>query len=287
MNATDLTNTKPPNRTAAGFTLVELLAVLAVLALLAALLSPALARTKPDASALGCRNSLAQLTRAWNMYAEDNSGSLVYNRDGFKAGKTAGVPDWVAGWLDFTSSNSDNTNINLLLLHDSNTNGTYAWGGFLGPYLKSPAPFKCPADRSTVNIGGQMLPRVRSYSMNNLTGTGARTWTTPSKYSVFSKSQDILSPANLFVFLDEHEGSINDGVFFSDPDTLYQVIDVPASRHGWAAGLCFADGHSETHRWRDSRTVPQAPPGTLLQQVYNLPGDADIVWLSNHAVGQP
>jgi prepilin-type N-terminal cleavage/methylation domain-containing protein len=266
-----------------GFTVIELLAVLAILALLLAVISPALARTKPDAYAARCRNNLGQLTKAWTMYAEDNGGSLVYNIDGANAGKSALSPSWVGGYLDFTSS-TDNTNVNLLIQHDK---GTYAWGGFLGPYLMTAAPFKCPADKSTCYIGGQTLPRVRSYSMNNYVGTGTRTWTRPSRYQVFNKTQDISAPANVFVFMDEQEGSINDGFFFTDPDTTYQIIDFPAGRHGWAGGVSFADGHSETHRWRDPRTVPMIVPGQLLPLNFNLPGDVDVVWLSNHAVGKP
>jgi type II secretory pathway pseudopilin PulG len=271
----------------AAFTFLELFVVLAMLGLLLAVLSPALARSKPDMYALGCRNNLAQLTKAWTMYAEDNGGALVWNRDGGRAGRTPNDANWVAGWLDFASTNTDNTNINLLIQHDSNTNGAYAWGGFLGPYLKSPIPFKCPGDHSFISIGGQTLPRVRSYSMNNLTGTGVRSWTTPSKYPLFNQMQDISSPGNVFVFLDEAEGCINDGVFFTDADTRYQLIDYPAGRHGWAGSLSYADGHCETHRWRDTRTVPLLPAGQPLPLNLNLPGDVDVIWLSNHAVGQP
>ena len=265
-----------------GFTLLELVAVLAMLGLLLVVLSPALARTKPDTYAITCRNNLAQLTKAWTMYAEDNSGSLVYNHDGSMAGRSQSTASWVAGWLDFTTS-PDNTNINYLVQHSNQ----YAWCGFFGSYLRSAAPFKCPADRSVVNYGAKVLPRVRSYSMSNFTGTGARTWTTPSRYNVYNSTQAILSPANVFVLLDEKEESINDGYFFTDPDTMYQVIDFPASRHGWGAGFSFADGHTEIHRWRDYRTVPQMGPGGGMKLNVNLAGDVDILWLANHAIGKP
>ena len=129
----------------AGFTLLELVAVLAMLGLLLVVLSPALARTKPDTYAITCRNNLAQLTKAWTMYAEDNSGSLVYNHDGSMAGRSQSTASWVAGWLDFTTS-PDNTNINYLVQHSNQ----YAWCGFFGSYLRNAAPFKCPADRSVV-----------------------------------------------------------------------------------------------------------------------------------------
>ena len=33
---------------------------------------------------------------------------------------------------------------------------------------------------------------------------------------------------------------------------IYRWLDLPASYHGNAGGLSFADGHSEIHRWRDA-----------------------------------
>jgi prepilin-type processing-associated H-X9-DG protein len=89
----------------------------------------------------------------------------------------------------------------------------------------------------------------------------------------------------MFVVLDEREDSINDGWFATDPDTMYQLIDYPASYHNRAAGFSFADGHSEIHRWRDARTMPSLSPGQLLPLNVNLPGDQDVVWLSQHAAG--
>jgi len=35
--------------------------------------------------------------------------------------------------------------------------------------------------------------------------------------------------------------------------TTAQIIDFPASYHNGAAGLSFADGHSEVHRWVGSK----------------------------------
>ena len=62
------TNLKPVTSRRSGsgaFTLVELLVVIAMIALGALLLVPALARTRPGAKAIQCRNHLKQLTAAW------------------------------------------------------------------------------------------------------------------------------------------------------------------------------------------------------------------------------
>ena len=263
----------------AGFTLVELLVVVALVGLLASMLAPTMARTQPNSASFQCLNNLRQLAFAWKMYADDNNGRLVYNRDGANTGKSSGSEAWVGGWLDYTSS-SDNTNTALLIDHSR-----YPYSAFLGPYVRTPRIFKCPADRSTVPIAGERKPRVRSVSLNNQVGTGSRTWVTPSRYPLCTNFSQIKSPVYMFVFLDEREDSINDGSFLTDSDTPYQVIDFPASYHNNAGGFSFADGHTEIHHWKDPRTMPVLLPGQFLPLNVNLPGDVDALWLAQHAAG--
>ena len=262
-----------------AFTLIELLVVIAIIAILASMLLPALSRSKLKAQGITCMNNTKQLQLGWLMYADDNNGSLVYNRDSNGAGKSPGNESWVAGWLDFSSS-ADNTNVNYLVNHDKTP-----YGAYLGPYVKNTGIFKCPADFSMAPVGGHNVPRVRSVSMNNMLGTGSHLWSANSKFTLCTKGAQIRSPANMFVFLDEREDSINDGWFASDPDSKYQIVDYPASYHGNAAGFSFADGHSEIHRWRDPRTMPVLRRGQLLPLNQNLPGNPDTLWLGQHAAG--
>jgi prepilin-type N-terminal cleavage/methylation domain-containing protein/prepilin-type processing-associated H-X9-DG protein len=263
----------------AGFTLVELVVVVAMVGLLATMLAPTLARTKPNSASFQCQNNLRQLAFAWKMYADDNNGGLVYNRDGGNTGKSLGSEAWVAGWLDYTSS-TDNTNTALLIDHNK-----YPYGAYLGPYIKTPLAFRCPADRSTAPMPGGAKPRARSISMNNFVGTGSRTWNTPSRYPLCTKFDQIKLPGYMFVFLDEREDSINDGCFLTDPDTRYALIDYPSSYHNNAGSFSFADGHSEFHPWKDRRTMPALQPGQFLPLNVVLPGDPDLLWLAQHAAG--
>ena len=139
-----------------GFTLIELLVVIAIIAILAALLLPGLGRAKAQAKTVACINNQRQLSLAWLMYTQDHDERLTPNT-GYIGPATPGGPSWVLGWLENNPNYEwpDNTNI----LHLKNS--------LLAPYLASAVPlWRCPSDPSGSIFGGQRLPRVRSYSMN-------------------------------------------------------------------------------------------------------------------------
>lgn len=253
-----------------AFTLLELLVVLLVLALLACSLVPLRARTYQDSNTVQCVNNLRQLMLAWKMYSDDYQGKLCPNR------LDTTQPNWVKGFMDF-SANSNNTNIYNLI----------GSGALLGPYLNSPTYFKCPADKSTILTSTARLPRVRSYSMNGWVGEGTQAWN-GSNYRLYQKNIDIVSPtpANLWVLIDEHEASINDGWFATAPSSLpsnYIIVDYPAARHNRACGVSFADGRAEIHAWQDPRTMP---PGSLQFNVAS-PNNFDVGWFNQHSTSPP
>ena len=207
---------------------------------------------------------------AWKMYSDDYQGKLVPNR-------TDTVPgNWVKGFMDFSSS-SDNTNINNLV-------GPNA---LLGEYVRSASFFKCPADKSTVIIAGARMARVRSISMNGWVGEGTHSWN-GSNYRLYQKSIEIVSPspANLWVLIDEHEGSINDGWFATAPTSSpnsYTIVYFPAARHNRGCGISFADGRAEIQVWRDPRTMPLGSSFSVVASPNNL----DIGWLNEHSTSPP
>jgi type II secretory pathway pseudopilin PulG len=269
-----------------AFTLVELLVVLATVAVLAAVLLPALAEAKPDGRAFQCRSNLRRLTVAWTMYTNDNSDKFL---DPAK---------WVTGAMDWGSS-SWNTDASLML--DTSAQ--------IAPYVKSAALFKCPADnyQSPLNPG----PRVRSYSLDGALGGSPnlgsnyapgippeqRDYRAPSG-SKWTRMSELNKPgpANIYVFLDEHPDSINDGAFMLNAG--YYAIgnekwrDFPGSLHNGCVSISFADGRAEMHRWVKARTYQgveyksfstagSGPFTSPLNQGSNIMSDQDYEWLED------
>jgi len=227
---------------------------------------------------------------AWMMYANDCNDYVSPNRDGgdvqgwqsatanWTKPVTYSKLSWAGGWEDFANNTTDNTNILNLLF------------GALGSYAKNTGLYHCPADNYPAKEGNITLLRVRSNSMNGFVGerqndrtTGQNDWYPTYIQYVKSSSFTRPGPANTWLLVDEHPDSINDGYFLNKwPTPPYndrEWIDLPASYHNGGASFSFADGHSETHRWRNPSTKQPANPNSLNLPM-DVPGDqtTDYYW---------
>lgn len=243
-----------------AFTLIELLVVIALVAVLAALLLPALAHARARAQAMTCLNNTKQLGIGWQLYATDHEDQLPYNL-GYvpTAGPAAERTrlNWADGVLDWELS-PDNTNTTTLT--------EASLGGYVG---RGKELYRCPADRALSKLQREAgwPARVRSYSMNAMVGNAGSLSSSGfnknnPEYVQFFKLSTIPQPAEIFVFLDEHPDSIDDG-YFVNRAYVYEWNDLPASYHNGACAFSFADGHSVIHRWQGETTKQPARAHTV------------------------
>jgi prepilin-type N-terminal cleavage/methylation domain-containing protein len=267
-----------------AFTLIELLVVMAIIAILAALLLPTLDSAKAKAQQTACQNNLKQLAAAWITYCGDNDGELpscvpshpfpgATNLNAWVLGNAQTLPQDTAFFGQLDPGVLDPTNAGAITR------------GSLFPFTQSPGIYRCPLDRRTVNG----VPYVRSYSMNNwMNGSSPAIWIAgldPSRM-VYKKDSDLPAPAKLFVFLDEDEASINDGMFVVIMDPGWYMNDIPARHHKTVYPLSFADGHTEAFKFLCQDTLSWEPPqphpeekssdGTPNQDLINLRNAAYI-----------
>jgi prepilin-type N-terminal cleavage/methylation domain-containing protein/prepilin-type processing-associated H-X9-DG protein len=292
----------------AGFTLIELLVVIAIIAILAAMLLSVLAQAKQRAQGIQCMSNTRQITLAWLMFAGDNGGIFCLNAsasDGASpcmSDKSATGLNWAIGNVQYGNNPPDATNWTVLV--DSKHSQ-------LALYIQAPAVYRCPADQSKLN-GLTGPPRVRSYSMSCAVGTtnlaGAPRfsgvggthlysyYSPPSGswqvYASETQMHGCLGPADIWVLLDEHPDSIDDGMYdigMQSPSlgTVTDWIEFPAKYHNNACGFSFADGHSEIHHWRNPGKISEFT-GTKITAtdaktgIFAMSSNPDVWWVCQH-----
>jgi len=260
-----------------AFSLPELLVVLAVAGLLSSLLLPSVMRTRGKGLDVACRNHLRQLALATQLYAGDSQGLLPYNlgaADTKNSVKYGGYRNWANNVLSWE-------------LDEDNTNTAWLARGGLGPYLSGAAEvFRCPADRvvSDLQRAAGWTRRVRSHSMNAMMGNAGEFSyeghnVNNPRHTQFFKEADVPVPGRIFVFVEEHPDSINDGYFLNHLGQR-EWFDLPASWHAGSANLTFADGHAESRRWVSANTRPPPRPETARLPLAVTAGmEADYDWL--------
>ena len=227
---------RPRRGRGGAFTLIELLVVIAIIAILAALLLPALARAKEKARVIQCLNNMSQLDKCWFMYAGDHDDWLVKN---WISGGQSTPSSWVAGyaWPPLGTTND-------LMI------------GQLYPYNTAIALYKCPDAYALngvmplrtvsmiVRMGGADTADAQEYGVWDSSASDLGT-----QYAMFKKSGQIQDPmpSAALVFVDESEGTVDDGVLGVN---WTDWRNSPTVRHTRGAAMALADGHVERWGWR-------------------------------------
>jgi prepilin-type processing-associated H-X9-DG protein len=202
-----------------------------------------LSKARTKAEGISCLNNLRQVQLACILYSGDNREKLPENR-----GASTSLETWVGGTLNWDTPGSP---------WSPNYDARYLTLCQIGPFVaKNTGVFRCPADK----FPGALGTRIRSIAMNGFVGDvlniNGGSITVNAGWRKFLKTTDFKSPSNIWVLVDEHPDSINDGLL-AIPMTSTNATwwDNPASYHNGACGFSFADGHAETKKWRDANTI--------------------------------
>jgi len=236
-----------------GFTLIELLIVIAIIAVLLTIIVPALQSAKDQAKSAVCFANLSTLSKGWQMYTTDNKDVLVGGYVGVREKNPLYDPELWFAWVEFPQT--EQGDITGYPWQDTSLEDKQRGieRGLLYPYVNNLDAYHCKSDwRLTENSRFGKEPAWRSYTI-------AGGFKVSSPYAVnASKYSNIKYPESKFVFvenLDVRGWNMGYWDIWVPSRNGAEWWNVVASWHRDRCNWGFADGHAETQKWQDERTV--------------------------------
>lgn len=236
-----------PRSPEAGFTLIELLVVIAIIAILAGMLLPALGKAKLKATLAACLGNQRQLALGTILYASDNDDGLLPPTYKLTNGAIANM----SGGGYWPAPNPD-TGGAMPVQRAMTAVETALRQGPLFKYVSAIGSYHCPGDLRTKRKPGNGWA-FDSYSKADGMGTGG--W---GGIKAFKKIAQVPEAANSMLFIEESDPrGFNAGTWVIDVAPPGWV-DPFAIFHGAVSDFSFLDGHAESHKWVDARTIKAA-----------------------------
>ena len=207
-----------------AFTLVEVLVVISVIAILAAILFPMFITAKQQAAASTCLGNLKQLSNAFRMYTDENSGALPSPR----------VSYWPQSWAGA----------------EKPSGRVYPEQGQIWKYVRNAYVYVCPADRG--RPANRVLTRAQRKNDDDMEEYARTDY--PLSYSMNDTLYDFLRltvlradtvrrHTNILLLIHESRDTIDDGAFYWREDAVASSVANPTEVHAGGSNLAYLDGH--------------------------------------------
>jgi len=236
------------------------------------------------ATGSACLNNQKQLLLGAILYSDDNSDRIIYT---LPVGNQIGNPGggyWPGPYNDKGQFQEVSVGMTKATAQHNVENGLRK--GALCRYVSNPGSYHCPGDLRTKLLAPGKGWAYDSYSkasgMNGEGWQGSTATTGPQP--PYDKLVQIEAPSEAMFFLEESDPrGRNLGTWVIDVKPSAGWVDPFAIFHGHNSTISFADGHAESHAWKDAGVIKAATMSAHGVSSFNWAGgnakNPDFQWV--------